>query len=127
MSTLFKSAPGIFTKYENPTLPEAGSFRVRAEACPKKLQNRNASTGREASPLRNDHIVLWAIDGLLALHVAVRKWRERKTTLRALADLDEHQLRDIGLTRDQTHYHALAGLDDAGSERTNGKLLGGRK
>jgi uncharacterized protein YjiS (DUF1127 family) len=69
--------------------------------------------------LRDDHIVLLAIDGLLALHTAFKKWRNRRRTLRALADLDERQLRDIGLTRDEalgetTHksYRALAELDD---------------
>jgi uncharacterized protein YjiS (DUF1127 family) len=36
-----------------------------------------------------------------------KKWRNRRRTLRSLAGLDEHQLRDIGLTRDETGYHAL--------------------
>lgn len=37
------------------------------------------------------------------------KWRKRRKTLKVLADLDDRQLRDIGLTREDTQYHALAG------------------
>ena len=40
------------------------------------------------------------INRLLALHAAFKRWRKRRKTVRALADLDERQLRDIGLTRD---------------------------
>ena len=99
MSTLFKSLPGAFAKYEN--LP--------------------------ACTLRDDHIVLLTIDRLLALHAAFKRWRKRRKTLLALADLDEHQLRDIGLTRDHTHYEALAELDDARFGHINNRILGGRK
>lgn len=75
--------------------------------------------------LRDDHIVLLAIDAFLALHASFKKWRSRRRTLRALADLGERQLRDIGLTRDEAlletipkllsrhkSYRALAELDD---------------
>lgn len=75
--------------------------------------------------LRDDHIVLLAIDAFLALHTSFKKWRTRRRTLRALADLDERQLRDIGLTRDEAllettskllsrhkSYRTLAELDD---------------
>ena len=108
MSTLFKTAPSTFAKYKDLTLPEAGTFRARAEVGPKKLRNCKASTGREAwsKLLRDDHIILLAIDGLLALHAAFKKWRLHRKTLRALADLDDRQLRDIGLMRDHKHYHA---------------------
>lgn len=51
--------------------------------------------------LRDDHIVLLAIDAFLALRTSFKKWRTRRRTLRALADLDERQLRDIGLTHDE--------------------------
>jgi uncharacterized protein YjiS (DUF1127 family) len=68
-----------------------------------------------------------AIDRLLALHAALQKWRQHKKTMRALAELDERQLRDIGLTRNQTHYHALAELGDARSQHIDNKVLGGRK
>ena len=102
MSILFKNPPGPFTAYENPKSPAAGI-------------------------LRDDHLVLLTIDRLLALHAAFRRWRKRRKTLLALADLDERQLRDIGLTRDDVHYEALAELEDAHSKRINNKVLGGRR
>ena len=102
MSILFKNPPGAFAKYESLKLPPVGT-------------------------LRDDHLVLLTIDRLLVLHAAFKRWRKRRKTLRALADLDERQLRDIGLTRDQTHYETLADLEDAHSERINNKVLGGRK
>ena len=53
------------------------------------------------------------LDGLLALHAAFKRWRSRRRTFRALADLDEEQLRDVGLTRGRhKSYLALAELDD---------------
>jgi uncharacterized protein YjiS (DUF1127 family) len=52
-------------------------------------------------PLRNSHIVLYAVDALVTLHASFTKWRNHRITLRALADLNEDQLRDIGLTRDE--------------------------
>lgn len=130
MSTLFKTPPSIFTRYEIPRLPDGRAVTAPAEAGQQKLeQNCRVSANREAASvqLRDDHIVLLAIDGLLALHAAFKKWRQHKRTMRALADLDERQLRDIGLTREQTHYHVFDELDDARSERINSKLLRGRK
>jgi uncharacterized protein YjiS (DUF1127 family) len=63
--------------------------------------------------LREDHIALAAIDALLALQGSFKNWRNRRRTLRALADLDDRQLRDIGLTRDDSDsYRPLAGVDD---------------
>jgi uncharacterized protein YjiS (DUF1127 family) len=101
MSALFENPPNTFAKYENPQSPAA-------------------------NPLRDDHPVLLAIDHLLVLRTAFKKWRKRRKTLRALADLDERQLRDIGITRDDVRYEALAELEDAHLKRTN-KALGGRK
>ena len=77
-------------------------------------QNSSLSADNEtrSAPLRNDHIVLWAIDRLLALHVVLVRWRRRRRTFRALADLDEEQLQDVGLTRSHRSYRALAELDD---------------
>ena len=113
MSTLFKSPPSSFTRYEH-RLAEGSTFPAGTGAGRRKFeQNRRQSI----NALRDDHIVLWAIDGLLALHSAFKTWRQRKRTLRILADLDDRQLRDIGLTRDHTHYHALAEFDDARSVR----------
>jgi uncharacterized protein YjiS (DUF1127 family) len=102
MSTLCKNPPSTFAEYESPKSP----------------------AGRN---LRDDHLVLLTIDRLLALHAAFKRWRKRRKTLRVLADLDERQLRDIGLTRDDVHYEALAELEDAHSKRINNKVLGGRK
>ena len=73
---------------------------------------RSARNETQSAPLRNDHAVLWAIDGLVALHAVLVRWRSRRRTFRALADLDEEQLRDVGLTRSHRSYRALAELDD---------------
>jgi uncharacterized protein YjiS (DUF1127 family) len=125
MSTLFKSPPSTFTQHEDLRdlrLTEGSAFPLPANASRQKLpQNCRANV------LRDDHIVLVAIDRLLALYEGLQKWKQHKKTLRALAELDERQLRDIGLTRDQTHYHALAELGDARSRHINRKVLGGRK
>jgi len=67
----------------------------------ERKQNCNNSIDAKSISLRDDHIVLLAIDCLLALHVRFENWRRRRT-LRALAQLDEHQLRDVGLTRGKT-------------------------
>lgn len=88
--------------------------------------------------LRDDHIILLVIDSLVTLHTSFKKWRRHRRTLRALADLDETQLRDIGLTRDQglveasprflrrhKSYDALAELDD--TQLSNLSELGLRK
>jgi hypothetical protein len=53
----------------------------------------------EAALLREDHIVLLAIDGVLALHAALKRYLLRRRTRRILATLDDRQLKDIGLTR----------------------------
>ena len=79
------------------------------------------NSGNANAPLRDDHLVLWLIDRLLSLHGRFVAWRNRRQTFRALDDLDEQQLRDIGLTRDLSEfnilgshksYRALAELDD---------------
>ena len=56
---------------------------------------------KEPAPLRNSHIVLYAVDALVIVYASFKKWRNHRITLRALADLNEDQLRDIGLTRDE--------------------------
>ena len=76
--------------------------------------------------LRDDHLVLLAIDGMLAMHAALGRWLDRRRTRRALADLDTHLLRDIGVTRAEALHEsrrwwpsrdksrrALAALDDS--------------
>jgi len=57
---------------------------------------------RGKAVLRDGHSVTIAIEALVALHGAFKQWRRRRRTLKALAELDEHQLRDIGLTRGDT-------------------------
>jgi len=99
MSELFK-LPYTFVRHDDP---------ASATQSPGFCK----SAGNENPPLRKDHIVLWAIDGLLALHAVLVRWRSRRRTFRALADLDEEQLRDVGLTRSHhKSYRALAELDD---------------
>ena len=88
MSTLLKNPSGTFAEYEDLKSPVPDTLRA-------------------------DHLVVVTIDCLLALQAAFKRWRKRRKTLRALADLDDRQLRDIGLTRDDRHYHALAEHEDA--------------
>lgn len=66
-------------------------------------QNDKRKTPYQApsSPLRDDHLVLLAIDAALAAHTAVKRWLERRRTRRALAALDDRLLCDIGVTRPQ--------------------------
>ena len=87
MSTLFKCPPDVFVKHDD--------FGQKLE------QKFNSPASRDASLLRDDHIVLLSIDVLLALHASFKKWRRHRRALRALADLDERQLNDIGFTRDE--------------------------
>jgi len=74
-----------------------------------RFSSRHAveDVGRTIAPLRENHIVLYAVDALVRLYASFKKWRNRRLTLRALSDLDEHQLRDIGLARDETGYRPL--------------------
>jgi uncharacterized protein DUF1127 len=63
------------------------------------LERGGGSDNRSAA-LRDDHIILALIDGLFYLQASFKRWRNHRRTRRALAELDETQLRDIGLTRD---------------------------
>ena len=94
MSGLFKF-PHSFVRHDN---FETGNRPVTVNAL-YELKNVAGSNNRSAA-LRDDHVILAVIDGLLYLHASFKRWRNRRRTLRALADLDETQLRDIGLTRD---------------------------
>jgi len=51
--------------------------------------------------LRKDHILFLVMDAALAGYAAVRCWWERWQTRQVLAELNEQQLRDIGVTRAQ--------------------------
>ncbi len=78
------------------------------------------------------------VEAVGALHDAVKRWRNRRRTRSALADLNDQQLRDIGLERDDIvlsppvwsaprvrSYRALARLDDnqAGDLSAMGRTL----
>src|SRR5262249_30668787 len=112
MSKQFKSSPHTFVKHGEVKLFGANTIGV-GHAAPKRTNNKSVVT-----PLRDGHLVLLAVDGLVALQASFKKWRNHRRTLRALADLDERQLRDIGLTREiallghQTDYPALAELNE---------------
>ena len=90
MSGLFKF-PHNFVRHGR---SEVDNRTVTVNALYGLQSNRNRS-----ATLRDDHIVLAVIDGLVYLHASFKRWRGCRRTLRALADLDERQLRDIGLTR----------------------------
>jgi uncharacterized protein YjiS (DUF1127 family) len=74
--------------------------------------------GPTTAPLRESHFVLYAVDALIRLHASFKKWRNRRLTLQALSDLNEHQLRDIGLARDETGYRPLEDSEAQLKEKT---------
>ena len=103
MSKHLRTVPSVFLHYHSLTLPQRTVDRTQIEGGQERLQQkRNGSCRHLASfvLLRDGHVVLLAIDALLALHASFKKWRNRRRTLLALGDLDDHKLRDIGLTRD---------------------------
>jgi len=115
MSKHLRTVPSVFLHYHGLTLPPQRAVdRTQLEGGQERLQQKHdGSRQRPASSvlLKDDHIVLMAIDALLSLHASFKKWRHHRRTLRALADLDDHQLRDIGLTRDGDQYRSPAGSD----------------
>jgi len=119
MSKQFKSSPHTFVKHGEVKLFGANTIGV-GHAAPKRTNNKSVVGNTPQAPLRDGHLVLLAVDGLVALQASFKKWRNHRRTLRALADLDEHQLRDIGLTREtallghQTDYRALLGPGASG-------------
>jgi uncharacterized protein YjiS (DUF1127 family) len=139
MSKSFEIPPRSFVKHDG-LIFEATHNTARADGSAGtaiKQDDANTVDPRIAAfLLKDDHLVLRAIDGLLALHASFKAkfttryttryktWRGRRRTLKALADLDERQLRDIGLSREDTlsagsarwahrhaSYRALAELD----------------
>ena len=95
MSTLFRCSPSTFVKHDGLKLSEANAS---VEGTGQKLGRKyNSPAVNDASSvlLRDDHIVLLAIDALLALHAAFKKWRNHRRTLRVLAELDETQLSNL--------------------------------
>jgi uncharacterized protein YjiS (DUF1127 family) len=102
MSTQYRTPPNTFVRYEKREV-----FGAENTVC------------RQSPPSPRDrHIILLAADWLVALRASLKQWRNHRRTLQALAELDEHQLRDIGLTREEaspghpTGYRTLAGLDE---------------
>ena len=99
MSELFRF-PHIFVNHDG--------FNVGANTNVAETASSTSNNNGRA-PLREDHIVLWLIDCLLSLRRHFIEWRNRRQTFRALDDLDEEQLRDIGLTRDRSEFNILGG------------------
>ena len=102
MSSPFRSPPSAFEKHDDFELFD-GHKTASVDGLLAEPELRHKSSAARKTPpilLRDDHIVLLAIDAVLALHASFKKWRNHRRTLRALAELDERQLRDIGLTRD---------------------------
>jgi hypothetical protein len=106
MSELFRF-PHILVNHDNFTVNNCTNASA-AERSPPKRRYPVDNINRRA-PLRDDHIILWLIDHLLSLHGHFVAWRNRRQTFRALDDLDERQLRDIGLTRDLSEFNILGG------------------
>jgi hypothetical protein len=102
MSSLFRSPPSAFEKHDDFELFDVHKTASVDGVLAEPELRHKSSAARKTPPilLRDDHIVLLAIDAVLALHASFKKWRNHRRTLRALAELDERQLRDIGLTRD---------------------------
>lgn len=111
MSKQFSVPLGNFVRHDDHKLFDANTIGAE-RAAPKPANNC------VPAPLRDSHIVLFAVDLLVALQASFWQWRNHRRTLRALAELDEHQLRDIGLTRDEAvlghrnSYRSLVELDE---------------
>ena len=120
MSGLFKF-PHNFVRHDR---SEVDNRTVTINA----LYKLESVTGRNNRPatLRDDHIVLAVIDGLVYLHASFKRWRNRRRTLRALADLDERQLRDIGLTRNDPLFDICFGWPGHNDYRAFPEIDGGR-
>jgi uncharacterized protein YjiS (DUF1127 family) len=106
MSTQFRF-PRNFVRHDDLRLSSGGAIE-HVEPKPKRKCGRPVFDEPPA-PLRDSHIVLSAIDVLVTLHASFKKWRNHRLTLRALDDLDERQLHDIGVTRDGGEYRTLDG------------------
>ena len=115
MSTLFRSPPAIFVKHENLPLPGATTFTTPTE----RPRPRPEPGCKSAPVLRDDHIVSLLIDALVTLHLSFKKWRTHRRTLKALAGLDERQLHDIGITREE----ALLGRKNSCRNGSNFALM----
>ena len=75
---------------------------------------------RRADPLllREDHLLGFIMDAILAIRAGARRWLMRRRTRKLLAALDERQLRDIGLVRaDVSSYGAISRAVQARRDR----------
>jgi uncharacterized protein YjiS (DUF1127 family) len=95
--TMFRLPRSSFVKHDDVTITGTNLDSRKAR---KQKPNRKDTRETEVALLREDHIVLLAIDGLLALHAAIKRYLMRRRTRRILAALDDRQLKDAGLTRD---------------------------
>lgn len=116
-------APRVFVRSDNVDATEGD--KIKAVGTSISPECSTAGHKKQSILLPDDHLVLLAVDGVLALHALFVKWLRRRRTSRALAELDRRQLRDIGLAREETpssspfdilgehkSYRALAELDD---------------
>ena len=110
MSKHVRNIPSVFLHYHGLTLPQYAADEAQVgEGRQRRQQKGDSSDQHPASSalLRDDHIALLAIDALLSLHASFKKWRDQRRTSRALADLNDYELRDIGLIREGDQYRAL--------------------
>ena len=98
--SLFRFPPAAFIKHDDferyGVRPDTDSIAKGKPKCEASALHKN-----EPVFLRDDHLVLFAIDALLALREVVKHSIARRRTRQILSALDDRQLRDIGLTRSQ--------------------------
>jgi uncharacterized protein YjiS (DUF1127 family) len=120
---MLRFSPGDFVKHGSLELYGAKPDADKANSRTPKYKTSGARDA-QSSPLRSDHIVLVAIDGLLALYATVKRYRARRRTRQILLALNDRQLQDIGLTREAI----LCGSDtwcqtgDQNGQRQSGKM-----
>ncbi len=99
--TMFRLPPSSLVNHDDVKIIGTSLDSGKAR---KQKPKRKVPRETEAAVLREDHIVLLAIDGLLALHAALKRYLLCRRTRRILATLDDRQLKDVGLTRDETSH-----------------------
>jgi hypothetical protein len=77
MSIHFRSPPHTFVEHGARKLLEANTFRIDHAA--KRNNNNLVGCSNSPASLRNDHVVLLAIDALVALRAWFKKWRVPST------------------------------------------------
>src|SRR5262245_59184531 len=89
MSKHFRTVPSVFLYYHGSAFSQRGTQKSPVESGYQKLHQKQCQDEVSSALLRDDHIVLLAIGALLALHASFRKWRNRRKTFRALAELND--------------------------------------